>query len=74
MASNVSRKAPDALGLITLGKGRINNRLAHKRAADARAMSLASTIRKLRTADFVSASAIARVLNEREVPSAWGGK
>jgi hypothetical protein len=62
------------LGLITLGKGRINNRLAHKRAADARAMSLASTIRILRTAGFVSASAIARELNGREVPSASGGK
>ena len=35
------------LGLITLGKGRTDNRLAHKRAADARAKALAPTIRAL---------------------------
>jgi hypothetical protein len=62
------------LGLITLGKGRINNRLVHKQAADARAKDLASTIRKLRTAGFVSISAIARELNARGVPTAQGGK
>jgi hypothetical protein len=62
------------LGLITLGKGRINNRLAHKQAADTRAKDLASTIRKLRTAGFVSTNTIARELNEREIPTAQGGK
>ena len=62
------------LGLITVGKGRTNNRLAHKQAADARARALASTIRKLRKAGFVSLSAIARELNERQVPPAWGSK
>ena len=62
------------LGLITLGKGRINNRLVHKQAADARAKDLASTIRKLRTAGFVSISAIARELNARGVPTARAGK
>src|SRR5882757_5678395 len=35
------------LGLLTLGKGRINNGLAHKQAADARAKALAPTIRAL---------------------------
>ena len=62
------------LGLITLGKGRTNNRLAHKRAADARAKALASTIRELRKAGFVSFTAIARELNEREIQTARGSK
>jgi transposase len=62
------------LGLITLGRGRANNRLAQKRAADARAKALASTIRKLRKAGFVSVSAITRELNKRQVPTARGGK
>jgi hypothetical protein len=62
------------LGLITLGKGRTNNRLAHKRAADARAEALAATIRKLRKAGFVSVSAIASELNERRIQTAWGSK
>src|SRR5260370_19323062 len=44
------------LGLIT--NGRINNGQAHKQAAEARAKALASTIRKLGRAGFVSASAI----------------
>ena len=35
---------------------------------------MASTIRKLRRAGFVSASAIARELNEREIPAAFDGK
>jgi hypothetical protein len=60
------------LGLTT--NGRINNGQAHKQAAEARARALASTIRKLATAGFVSASAIARELNEREIPAAFDGK
>jgi hypothetical protein len=62
------------LRLITVGKGRTNTRLAVKQAADARARALTSTIRKLRKAGFVSISAIARELNERQVPPAWGRK
>ena len=62
------------LGLITLGNGRTNNSLAHKRAANARAKALASTIRKLRKAGFVSINAIARELNERGIPTAKGCK
>jgi hypothetical protein len=62
------------LGLITLGRGSTNNGLAHKQAADARATALASTIRKLRKAGFVSSMAIARELNEREIPTARVGK
>jgi hypothetical protein len=62
------------LGLITVGKGRSNQRLAVKQAADARARALASTIRKLRKAGFVSIGAIARELNEREIQTARGSK
>jgi hypothetical protein len=67
-------RALTRLGLITVGEGRTNNRLAVKQAADARARALTSTIRRLRKAGFVSICAIARELNERQVPPAWGGK
>ena len=59
------------LGLIT--KGRTNNGQAHKKAADARAKALASTIRALQAKGLVSFSAITRALNEREIPTALGG-
>jgi hypothetical protein len=63
------------LGLLTPGKGgRINNGQASKKAADTRAKALASTIRALRAKGFVSFSAIARELNEREIPAARGSK
>jgi hypothetical protein len=62
------------LGLITLGRGRTNIRLAHKQAADARAKALAATIRKLRKEGFVSVSAIVRELNERGIQTAAGSK
>jgi Recombinase len=60
------------LGLIT--KKPINNGLATKQAADARAKVLASTIRKLRKAGFVGIKAIARELNERRILTARGSK
>ena len=60
------------MGLITSGKGRINNGLASKRVADVRAFG--PTIRKLRKAGFVSINVIARELNEREISTARGGK
>jgi Recombinase len=62
------------LGLITVRRGRVNMRLAHKRAADARASVLAATIRRLRKTGVVSFSAIARELTKRQVPTARGGK
>src|SRR5882757_9810832 len=58
------------LGLITSG----NNVLANKQAADARAEAFGPTIRKLRKAGFVSIKAIAHELNQREIPTARGGK
>ena len=60
------------LGLIT--KGMTNNGLSNKKAADARAKALASTIRELRKAGFVAIKAIAHELNERKIPSPLGGK
>ena len=52
------------LGLRISGKGgRINNGQESKRAADARAKALASTIRKLQAKGLVSSNAIARELN-----------
>jgi Recombinase len=63
------------LGLLTSGKGgRINNGQESKRAADARAKALASTIRKLQARGLVSSNAIARELNKRKVPTARGGR
>ena len=62
------------LGLIALGNGRSNSRLAAKRAADARAKALAATVRELRKAGFVSLGAIARELDKRRVRAARGGK
>ena len=60
------------LDLIT--KGRINNGLASKQAADARARALASTVRELQAKSYVSFSSIARELNKREMPTALGGE
>jgi len=63
------------LGLLASGKGaRIHNGQAGKRAADARAKMLALTIRALQAKGLDSASAIARELNQREVPTALGGR
>jgi hypothetical protein len=63
------------LGLLTWGIGaRINNGLAAKQAADVRAEALGPTIRKLQKAGFVSINAMARELNEQEIPTAQGGK
>jgi hypothetical protein len=60
------------LGLIT--NGRINIALAHRQAADARAKSLASTIRTLQADGVVTANAIARALNEGEIPTVRRGR
>ena len=60
------------LGLIT--KGRINIGLASNQAADARAKALAPRIRALQAQGPVTLKAIARELNEREIPTALTGK
>jgi hypothetical protein len=63
------------VGRIVPAKGgRINTALATKQASDVRAEALGPTIRKLRKAGFVSIKAIAHELNQREIPTARGGK
>jgi hypothetical protein len=63
------------LGLLTSGKGgRINSGQASKQAADARAKSLASTVRALQAKGVISFGAIARELNWRKIPTPLGGK
>jgi hypothetical protein len=63
------------LGLLASGKGgRINNGQASKHAADARAKTLARTIRALQAKGHISFNAIAHALNEREIPTALSGE
>ena len=52
----------------------IHGTLANKRAADSRARTLASTLRALRAAGFISRRALAAELNRRRIPTAKGGK
>ena len=52
----------------------IHGALANKRAADSRANALASTLRELRAAGFISRRALADQLNRRRIPTAQGGK
>jgi Recombinase len=66
------RRMLTRLGLIT--KGWVNDGLPNKKAADARAKALASTIRALQANGLASLSAITRELNAREIPSPQGGK
>jgi hypothetical protein len=51
-----------------------NGGAATKRAADARAMALATVISELRACGFTRLSAIADELNRRQVPTARGAK
>jgi hypothetical protein len=60
------------IGLITSGYCNIGR--THKQAADAQAKALASTIRALQAKGLVSFGAIARALNDGEIPGARGGK
>jgi hypothetical protein len=63
------------LGLLTSGRGaRINNGQESKRAADAQALALASTIRELQAKGLTSFNAIADELDAREIPTTLGGK
>jgi hypothetical protein len=51
-----------------------NGGAAHKRAADARAMALATVISELRAAGFATLTAIADELNRQQVPTIRGAK
>jgi hypothetical protein len=48
--------------------------LANKRAADSCARALASTLRELRAAGFISRRALADELNRAGIPTARGGR
>jgi hypothetical protein len=48
--------------------------LANMRAADSRARALASTVRELKAAGFISHQALADELNRRGMPTARGGR
>jgi hypothetical protein len=61
-------------GETSPGRRGIHGALANKRAADSRANALASTLRELRVAGFISRRALANELNQRRIPTAQGGK
>jgi hypothetical protein len=48
--------------------------LAHKLAANRRALALSAVIQEIRVAGFISYNAVARELNRRQVPTLRGGK
>ena len=52
----------------------VHGALANKRAADARALALVSTIRELRAAGIISRPTLAQELNRRGILTAHGGK
>ena len=48
--------------------------MAHKFAANMRALALSAVIQEIRAAGFISYNAVARELNRRQVPTHRGGK
>jgi hypothetical protein len=48
--------------------------LAHKLAANMRALALSAVIQEIRAAGFIRYNAVARELNRRQVPTLRGGK
>src|SRR5260370_41027731 len=63
-----------ARGKTSSRRNGIRGGLAGKRAADSRALALATTIRALRAAGFISRRALADELNRRRIPTARGGR
>jgi hypothetical protein len=61
-------------GETSPGRRRMHGALAVKRAADAHALALLPTIRKLMAAGFVSQRGLANELNRRGIPGAVGGR
>ena len=59
---------------ISSHRGGIHGSLAGKRAIDARSLTVASTIRKLMAAGFISQRALADELNRRGISTAAGGR
>ena len=48
--------------------------MAHKHAANMRALALSAVIQEIRAAGFISYNAVARELNRRQVPTLRRGK
>ena len=61
-------------GETSPGRRGTHGALANKRAANSRANALASTLRELKAAGFISRRALAEELNRRGIPTALGGK
>ena len=61
-------------GKTSPGRRGVLGPLANKRAADHRANALASTLRELRAAGFVTRQSLADELNRRKIPTARGGR
>ena len=61
-------------GETSLSRRGAHGALANKRAADSRAHALASTLRELKAAGFISHQALADELNRRGLPTARGGR
>jgi hypothetical protein len=60
--------------LISARRGQAPGALSHMVAANLRALALASTIREIWAAGFMSYNAVSRELNRRNVPTLRGGK
>src|ERR1700682_2160239 len=63
----------EQLSGATSSRGRVHGASTNKRAADSRAAALASTIRQLLAAGFVSQRELAGELNRRGIPTVFGG-
>jgi DNA-binding HxlR family transcriptional regulator len=61
-------------GETSPSRRRIHGALANKRAADSGANALASTLRELKAAGFLSRRALTDELNRRQIPTALGGR
>jgi Recombinase len=73
-ASNSGHDWPMVRGETSSRRRGKHGALANKRAADSRANALASTLRELRAAGFISRRALADELNRAGLPTARGGR
>jgi hypothetical protein len=73
-ASNSGHDGPMVRVETSPGRRGMQGALANKRAADSRANALASTIRELEAAGFISRRALTDELNRRRIPTARDGR
>jgi hypothetical protein len=75
MTNPYAAKSDSALAIRSSGRrGETPGALTHMVAANLRARALATVIQQLRAAGFVSYGAVARELNQRQVPRLRGGQ